>query len=164
MHYTIYTSADNEELYNFGTIEDYNLHQLMKYNSQKEPEKKEKKEDNICIICWYECNIQPYELRNHYKHYVTNCNCNTTIHLDCLVEWYDKTKSCPICRKLIIYDILYTQRSKIHYKLAGCCDKLYKYTLLMLRLVAFISITNVLFIVVYEIYMVNMMNAFQKYI
>jgi hypothetical protein len=172
MHYTLYTSADNDEIYNYGSIEEYNSYKLIKYGLQKdngEPKDKiknkehKKNEDIICIICWYECNNKPNELLIHYKYYATNCNCNSNIHGVCLSEWYNKTSSCPICRKLIIYDPFYTHRSKIHYKLVRCYNTLCKYTMFIMKMISFISLANICFIIIYDGYLMKIFRKIVKF-
>jgi len=60
--------------------------------------------DNInlteCFVCYEirncnECN--PIKLRNQY-YYTKKCYCDGFIHKKCLDKWFDKNKSCPICR------------------------------------------------------------------
>lgn len=59
---------------------------------------------NECFICFeYKNNIEncPSTLKTH-KLYINNCNCNGSVHIQCLKIWFDKNKSCPICRIQVI--------------------------------------------------------------
>jgi hypothetical protein len=55
---------------------------------------------NECFICFeykttFEC--VPTNLKKQ-QIYFNNCQCNGSIHNSCLKIWFDKNKSCPICR------------------------------------------------------------------
>ena len=57
-----------------------------------------------CFICFeyktHDENI-PTTLQKQ-KIYLNNCTCNGSIHNYCLKIWFDKNKSCPICRIHVI--------------------------------------------------------------
>lgn len=61
-------------------------------------------QDTECFIC-YEINTineqQPINMQNQHL-YLKNCKCNGVIHIHCLNLWFDKNKSCPICRNNMI--------------------------------------------------------------
>ena len=54
----------------------------------------------ICFICYESTNAYEWEPTqlNAQIDYIKNCNCNSWIHKNCLNKWYNKTRSCPICR------------------------------------------------------------------
>jgi hypothetical protein len=65
-----------------------------------EPKKNE--EDNIseCFICFEfksEDGYNPICLKKQTL-YKNRCICNGSVHYYCLKSWFDKNKSCPICR------------------------------------------------------------------
>ena len=63
----------------------------------------ETKEEHECFVC-YELSIDnetsPIELFNQTD-YIKMCLCNGWIHKKCLMNWYETSGNCPICRKLI---------------------------------------------------------------
>jgi hypothetical protein len=55
---------------------------------------------HICFICYETANAyeqDPIQL-NAQLDYIKKCNCNSWIHKNCLNKWYNKSRSCPICR------------------------------------------------------------------
>lgn len=59
---------------------------------------------NECFICFEYKNDNencPSTLKTH-KLYINNCTCNGSVHIQCLKIWFDKNKSCPICRIQVI--------------------------------------------------------------
>ena len=62
-------------------------------------DKDKDKEDDVCLICYSDdenvsfCNIE--------KQYICKkqCDCKIIIHEKCLINWYNHSESCPICRK-----------------------------------------------------------------
>ena len=64
---------------------------------------KNKEEISECFIC-YEIILpdktKPIKLISQ-KDYVKNCTCNGWIHKNCLDDWYNISKKCPICREII---------------------------------------------------------------
>jgi len=56
---------------------------------------------NECIICFDDNNIKEIILLSSF---VRNCNCNYNTHLECMEKWVDTNPSCPLCKKLIIYN------------------------------------------------------------
>lgn len=56
---------------------------------------------NVCFICFEisqfdEC--EPVTLKTQ-KTYISLCHCDSYVHNGCLKIWYNKSKTCPICRK-----------------------------------------------------------------
>jgi hypothetical protein len=55
---------------------------------------------NECLLC-LEMNtydkLVPVDLKTQQV-YLKMCNCGGWFHITCLQEWYDVSKSCPICR------------------------------------------------------------------
>jgi len=55
---------------------------------------------NECLLC-LEINtddkLVPVDLKTQQV-YLKMCNCGGWFHITCLQEWYDVSKSCPICR------------------------------------------------------------------
>ena len=54
----------------------------------------------VCFICYETVNEyewEPIQL-NAQLDYIKKCNCNSWIHKNCLNNWYNKSRSCPICR------------------------------------------------------------------
>ena len=69
--------------------------------------------DNInlieCFVCYESRNSNEYpiKLRNQI-YYTKNCYCDGFIHKKCLDKWFNKNKSCPICRNNIYENITLT--------------------------------------------------------
>lgn len=59
---------------------------------------------NNCFICFeYKNDFENNPTTLHKQQlYFSNCNCNGTIHNNCLKIWLDINQSCPICRNIII--------------------------------------------------------------
>jgi len=109
MYYTIYASSEESYMYCSYT------------NTIKQTTDNNKKEDNtekICIICWVDTEISPMFLKQN-KNFITFCDCNTTVHDDCLMRWYCRTFSCPICRAYIIYDPSFTNNIRLQRMIRG---------------------------------------------
>ena len=55
---------------------------------------------NECLICLeintYD-NLKPINLKTQ-QIYFKKCDCGGWVHLHCLCEWHEISKSCPICR------------------------------------------------------------------
>ena len=57
-------------------------------------------EPNECLICLEintHDNLMPIDLKTQ-QIYLKKCDCGGWIHLRCLCEWQEISKSCPICR------------------------------------------------------------------
>lgn len=60
--------------------------------------------NDICFICFeyeIENEIKPINLGNQCF-YIKDCVCNGSVHQYCLRKWFDKNKTCPICRIKVI--------------------------------------------------------------
>lgn len=55
-------------------------------------------EEPVCFICWDIS--QPTNKIIKMKELILNagCDCNSEIHINCLFNWINVSKSCPICR------------------------------------------------------------------
>jgi hypothetical protein len=140
MFYTIYTSSDNDEMYNY-------------YGNSNKPITNGN-DNNSCIVCW---TTDDYKNRLQYlkdfDEYVISCDCNVLIHCDCLKQWMQTTNSCPICRKKITVNLIlpidYTNnRFNIILYYYIC----YKYIIHGLKFVSIVYILNLIFTIVYNIY------------
>ena len=79
----------------FRLCEHYYDNNLSIYKSQS---------DNECFICFEYINdhgITPIYLKTQ-KIYLNGCICNGSVHNECLKIWFDKNKTCPICRIKVI--------------------------------------------------------------
>jgi len=140
MYYTIYTSSDNEE---------FNIYKNRVYNVITTGN-----EDNSCIICWTKNeNHNLYYLKD-YKGYTVSCDCNILIHFNCLDQWIQQTKSCPICRKKITINYLYLQLKSTNNNMIGYLnsDYYFKYILKLLRFACMISMINLFYIIIFNSY------------
>jgi len=73
----------------------------VKESEVKESEVSEikKLEEPVCFICWDIS--QPTNKIIKIKELIlfnSGCNCNSEIHINCLFNWINVSKSCPICR------------------------------------------------------------------
>lgn len=53
-----------------------------------------------CFICFEystEEEVNPINLKNQ-KFYLKNCDCNASVHNECLKIWFHSNHNCPICR------------------------------------------------------------------
>jgi hypothetical protein len=149
MYYTIYTSSDNEENY-FNFKDNY---QETDNNNDNNNNDNDNNNVNICIICLFpSINNNSIETLNTCNEYILSCNCNTYIHKKCLYEWYIKTESCPICRKSIIYEVLYSDICRKYIKIF-CYYLIYYNTFLRLfQLANIIFFINASFVLLYNFY------------
>lgn len=76
------------------------------YSVYDEQDNVYKHTENECLICLNtKDNEILIEFKELYKNY--DCNCNGFYHKSCLLEWFKKSFSCPICRKSIINEYSY---------------------------------------------------------
>lgn len=71
------------------------------YDLQDTPQKHTEE----CYVCYELNDIEnqlPVKLDSQSL-YLKKCTCNVFIHLSCLHAWYKSSKTCPICRKEMIY-------------------------------------------------------------
>jgi len=55
---------------------------------------------NECLLCLQintDDKLAPVDLKTQQV-YLKMCNCGGWFHITCLQDWYDVSKSCPICR------------------------------------------------------------------
>jgi len=63
--------------------------------------------DNIkkeCFICLEDISVNELNKNklNSQNLFIKNCLCDGFVHNNCLKKWFDKNRSCPICRKLVV--------------------------------------------------------------
>jgi len=60
--------------------------------------------DKECFICFETKSSQGYKTINLIEQtiYLHNCNCNGSIHNECLQLWFNMNYSCPICRNKMV--------------------------------------------------------------
>ena len=62
-------------------------------------------DENICLICWSPStkNLKLIKMNSlsHFSRFSKKCECNSLIHSDCLLEWINIKKVCPICKEKI---------------------------------------------------------------
>jgi hypothetical protein len=91
----------------FRNCEHYDLHDT----SQGENDNECLRE---CCVCYELNDIEnqvPVKLDGQ-SCYLKKCTCDVLIHLSCLHAWYESSKTCPICRKEMIY---YSNKRCIFY-------------------------------------------------
>jgi hypothetical protein len=93
-----------------------------------------------CLICYN--NIQHnFIMQNTYNF---DCDCYKLIHLQCLQMWYDKNKTCPICRKYIIKKPNYKfEIIKMFITILLITDALIKFTTFICFIYLLIIIFNI---------------------
>jgi hypothetical protein len=55
--------------------------------------------NNVCIICTNEFKKDD-EIITLSKEYDIDCECNYSYHRDCIDEWFERSRSCPLCRSI----------------------------------------------------------------
>lgn len=95
MYYSVFQSSE----YNSDEID----HKLKEEEDINKPEDINNPEDiDNCIICWQPgCETNKLYLLPEIPNIQLYCDCQPKIHQQCLNVWIIKTRSCPICRKLI---------------------------------------------------------------
>jgi hypothetical protein len=141
MYFSIYTSS---EYYN----EDEN--DYTKTNNTIDTKDDDSYEKDICIICWMqnEENNQIKQLSD-FNHIISTCNCNPKIHSICFNIWIAKTQSCPICRKKLTVNIIYSDNNNILIDYYFCCVET---TIYFLKGFCFISFLNLSCLLIYNLY------------
>jgi hypothetical protein len=135
MHYHIYTSEDN-------------------YSRTKESKDDE---PNECVICLESESINNFIIKlQDYHEFIISCDCNIACHSNCLQIWVNNTNSCPICRKLIISNLikieLITERSRLY--IITSYIVFYKFVSWILKVILLLSIYN--FILYFIFHMVDL--------
>jgi len=107
----------------------------------------------ICFICYetaYAYEWEPIQL-NSQLGYIKNCNCNSWIHKNCLNNWYDKSRSCPICRisisKKLTMSMVILENSSNYYFLIN------RYFLRNIYKISKVLYTILFFYYIYKIYL-----------
>jgi hypothetical protein len=81
-------------------------------------------EQNECLICLEintPDNLKPINLKTQ-QIYLKKCDCGGWIHLRCLCEWQEISKSCPICRLYMNKPVSMISRASFYVaKLLGAC-------------------------------------------
>ena len=134
MFYILYTSSEYYETNKFNMV-----------SKVSEPEEK------ACIVCWMpSLNDNDNELHSlkEFKEYIVNCSCNVSIHKKCLYKWLQNSSTCPICRKSIIYNILYDRTN--NYKLFAYYFIFYNCIIKCLRIASYVSILNLFMVLLYN--------------
>ena len=58
-----------------------------------------------CLICWvYSIDNNPIINMQSISGIITICKCNPLFHYNCIIDWVNRTSSCPICRKKITFN------------------------------------------------------------
>ena len=55
------------------------------------------KDEDKCIICLEDIDIQTIHKLEDNKFLYKKCSCNPIIHHECFIEWYSQKFKCPIC-------------------------------------------------------------------
>ena len=149
MYYILYTSSeDNYMYYDYNkTIEPTN-----KLNTIQEQEEK----DSTCIICWANDGVgndnEPILLKQN-KYFITFCDCNTHVHHDCLLRWYCRTFSCPICRTYLIYDPHFINKVRLRRKVVAIVSYGYNIVKQITNIVWVFVVWNIGVNILYTIYL-----------
>jgi hypothetical protein len=80
----------------FRVVEHYDFHE-QEEEKEKEKEMETKNECLLCLEINTDDKLTPVDLRTQQV-YLKVCKCGGWFHITCLHEWYDVSKSCPICR------------------------------------------------------------------
>ena len=131
MYYYIYTSDDDSP--NFQ-----NYIHIYTYDS----------EANECVICLEsKINYSNLTKLQDCTKLVTSCDCNIICHEVCLQKWVSNTQSCPICRKLIISNMirieLINQKQKLF--IITYCIVFYNFVRFLLKIIVLIAAYSLLF-------------------
>ena len=141
MYYTIYTSTDYDDCIEF-------------------------EENNQCLICLLPSNKKDViKKMNEFLNINIKCNCNPNLHYNCLEKWIDKTHSCPICRKIVSYNLNITNKynsdnldtsvNLVNYVTHNIYIN--KFNMLTLRIATIFLTINVFLFFIYNCYFMNYM-------
>lgn len=103
------------------------------------------KNSETCIVC-LEYSDTTLSVLDHLK---KNCQCNYSIHKDCIDTWVKKESVCPICKNKLVYiDPTVTTYISINSEVvpqteSQCCFFLYNIVYLMVPL----SIIGIIFVI-----------------
>ena len=140
MYYFLYTSSDDYD--NF--IETNNI--------------TEDDTNKICLICLQPQNkYNPIQNIKQLNYIVTICDCNPLIHITCFNEWFSNSASCPICRKIIYKNTFILTNNfmqNVKYFIV-----FFNFTIIMIRFAMFFSIINLVYLSVYNCYIMYYMKS-----
>jgi len=150
-HY--HNDQDNDIINNNNDNNDNNDNNNNDNNNNYNNNNDDNDTDNInlieCFVC-YESrngNESPIKLRNQI-YYTKNCYCDGFIHKKCLDKWFNKNKSCPICRNNICENVTLTV-SIINNK--SFSHALFAFILLKKNIKAIVNYSSFLFFVIFLI-------------
>jgi hypothetical protein len=121
MYYILYTSAEDGIIISDQWIKD-DIKNDIKDDIKNDIKNDIKDDINKCIICLIEFDDnKTATLFQDFTEYIINCDCNAYIHIHCFTEWYNKTNSCPICRKKICINDNYNNNlQRLQYYIIIC--------------------------------------------
>ena len=83
------------------------------YYSTFEPYNEPELTNQLCLICWEpDIWISPFYSVYGYRR---TCKCMGNFHMNCIEQWMELNKSCPICRSEILPNINYVLVANEHY-------------------------------------------------
>ena len=63
--------------------------------------------DDECVICFENKKNNEHVFRLHNclakMNYYTHCNCNYFVHKNCMLNWFEFSKICLICKQNVLY-------------------------------------------------------------
>ncbi len=137
--------------------------QQKKINNKTEELVSETVSEPVCFICWG--TSQPTNKIIKMKELIlfnSGCDCNSEIHTNCLFDWVNVSKSCPICRIKItvntqIYnEIDYCYRAtimmKIKYNITAFINMCFAVTMLFAKYIALLFLLNICLHISKEVY------------
>ena len=109
--------------------------------------------NKVCLICLLpQNNYNQIQNIKEFNHIITICDCNPLIHINCFNEWFNTTRSCPICRQLIyinthIFTNKYMKNIKYFFVF-------FNFTIIITRFSMIISIINLFCLCIYNYYII----------
>ena len=99
---------------------------------------------NLCIICF-----QSHDLHNlnQISNVTLRCKCNPSIHQSCFDLWLAESHSCPICRTHLLVN-----QTSFDYNITNGIIKLVKSVTLFFRILSLLSMLNVIFLLIFNVY------------
>lgn len=117
---------------------------------------------NECFICFEyknEDGIIPIYLKNQSL-YLCQCICNGSVHNECLKIWFDKNKTCPICRIKVIEN---NKATVIIYNYIPYGILIYTYIKIITLTLTRICLFFILLFVFIDFYFVIIKNKSRQY-
>ena len=96
---------------------------------------------DLCIICFCDDSSKEFfdlDLSNNCR---KQCRCRVIIHKACFEDWYDRSETCPLCRKKISYTT----------PLRLCCTITKKITICFYRTLTLVVFSYVLISILFNI-------------